>query len=138
MDPIFLILIFFAVAMVWMSSRQRKAQQKTQAFVESLTPGAKVMTMSGYIGTIVDITDEHVTLESVPGGGTTVWIKPAIRQSVVDPVIDASDEANPVEASSDEVEIPDNIAKLIGEDTSSIDKYTKSDDDEDRGSDTSK
>ncbi|SNS47501.1 preprotein translocase subunit YajC [Micrococcales bacterium KH10] len=138
MDPIFLILIFFAVAMVWMSSRQRKAQQKTQAFVESLTPGAKVMTMSGYIGTIVDITDEHVTLESVPGGGTTVWIKPAIRQSVVDPVIDASDEANPVEASSDEVEIPDNIAKLIGEDTSSIDKYTKSNDDEDRGSDTSK
>lgn len=126
MDPFTIILIILAFGMIWMTTRQRKTQREAQAFVESLAPGTEVMTMSGYVGTVVEVTDTHVVLESVPGGGTTTWVKAAVRKSVAPaPVAEDAADAEDIEA----VEIPDNVAKLIGEDTSDIDKLTKPEND---------
>jgi len=113
-----IILAVLMLAMFWMSSRQRKAQRTALEFVDSLTPGQRVMTASGYVGTVVAIDGDQYTLESVPGGGTTVWVKGAIRKRVDDAAtvdVEASPEAQ-TQAQDEAVQdfvVPDDVSKLI-------------------------
>jgi preprotein translocase subunit YajC len=88
MDPFFLILVFGALLLLWlMSSRTRKQQQMAARFRESLAPGQEVMTGSGLFGTIVDVEDDIVTLETSPGV-TSRWLRPAIAKLVDPPVVE--------------------------------------------------
>lgn len=80
------------VAMFFMSSRTRKQQRAAAEFRNNLTVGAKVMTASGMIGTVVEVDDanDQVTIESVPGSQTT-WLRAAISKQVEEPVADDAD-----------------------------------------------
>ncbi|GAA2246499.1 hypothetical protein GCM10010401_20150 [Rarobacter faecitabidus] len=121
-DPIFVVLVIVFIGMIWMTTRQRKTQREAQSFIETLTPGTRVMTMAGYVGYVVETDEQYVTLESVPGSGAhTLWMKAAIRKPIV-PV--GGEEAAGLDS---DVEIPDDVAKLIGEDSSDIDKLTRPD-----------
>jgi len=111
-----IILAVFALAMFWMTSKQRKAQKTAMAFLDTLAPGQRVMTASGYIGTVVAIDGDHITLESAPGGGTTTWVKGAIRKLVEEPV--EADTVAPTSAASQDSTVqdfvvPNDISKLI-------------------------
>jgi len=111
-----IILAVFALAMFWMSSKQRKTQKAAMEFIDTLAPGQRVMTASGYIGTVVSVDGDHFTLESVPGGGTTTWIKGAIRKLVEEPVEVETTPTTSAVAQDDAVQdfvVPNDISKLI-------------------------
>jgi preprotein translocase subunit YajC len=82
------------VVMFFMSSRTRKQQREAAEFRNNITPGTKVMTASGMIGTVIDVDDanDQVTIESFPGSPTT-WLRAAISKKVEEPVADDADDA---------------------------------------------
>lgn len=101
MDPIFLLLIVFAVMMIpmlLMSNRQRKAQREHQALVNSLGVGDEVRTHSGFYGLIVEADDDIVILET-ESGAQTKWARAAIAAKV-----DGDSSPNPAEATDAEDE----------------------------------
>lgn len=106
MDPIFLLLIIFAVMMIpmlLMSSRQRKAQRAHQALVNQLGVGDEVRTHSGFYGLIVEADDEVVILET-ESGAQTKWARAAIAMKVdEDGAQDAAEGAEqPVDGTEDD------------------------------------
>lgn len=97
MDPSFLIILALAFGAMWlMTSRTRKQQKKAAEFRSNLEPGQEVMTGSGLFGTIVDVDDEAVTLETSPGV-TSRWLRPAIAKLVEPPVDDELDDDEDLE-----------------------------------------
>jgi preprotein translocase subunit YajC len=74
-----LIVMFGAMIllMVWMSSRQRKAQAAQQEKVRALGVGDEVRTHSGFFGLIVEEYDDVVILET-ESGAQTKWARQAI------------------------------------------------------------
>ena len=66
MESLLPLLLIFAVMMLpllWMSSRQRKAQQKQLELVRQLGIGDEVRTHSGFFGLIVEAYDDVVVDE---------------------------------------------------------------------------
>lgn len=111
-----IILVVLAAGLFWMSNRTRKTQKKAQEFRNALTPGQEVMTASGMLGTIVEVEDDEITLESTPGVRSR-WVRAAISR-VVEPTAGATqapatvdlDEQQPL--GDDALEIPDDLSGL--------------------------
>ncbi|HYD09894.1 MAG TPA: preprotein translocase subunit YajC [Acidimicrobiales bacterium] len=84
------------IGLLWfMGAPQRKMRKEQAALMESLAPGADVMTHGGLYGTVVEIDDDVVVLETSPGV-TMRWAKRAIATVVTplgdDEAVDESDE----------------------------------------------
>ena len=120
-----LVAILLAV-MFFMSSRTRKQQREAAEFRNNITPGTKVMTASGMIGTVVDVDEstDQVTIESFPGSPTT-WLRAAISKKVEEPVADDVDDDDAVDESDitaqgetastispDAKDVPDDLSSL--------------------------
>lgn len=102
MDYSFLIILALAFGAMWlMTSRTRKQQKEAANFRANLTPGQEVMTGSGLFGTVVDVEDDVVTLETSPGV-TSRWLRPAIAKLVDPPV--ATDDEDELEDEDDYLE----------------------------------
>lgn len=87
------------IGLLWfMGAPQRKMRKEQAALMQSLAPGADVMTHGGLYGTVVEIDDDVVVLETAPGV-TMRWAKRAIA-SVVTPPVDDED----LEDSDEELE----------------------------------
>ncbi|ASK67241.1 preprotein translocase YidC [Brachybacterium avium] len=67
--------------LMWMSSRQKKAQQKQLERVRQLGVGDEVRTHSGFFGLIVEAYDDVVVLES-EDGSQSKWARQSIAQQV--------------------------------------------------------
>lgn len=86
-----LAILALAFGAMWlMTNRTRKQQKKAAEFRNNLAPGQEVMTGSGLFGTIVEVSDETVTIETSPGV-TSRWLRPAIAKLVEPPVADDAD-----------------------------------------------
>lgn len=99
MESILPLLLIFAVLMLpmlWMSSRQRKAQQKHLERVRLLGVGDEVRTHSGFFGLIVEAYDDVVVLES-EDGSQSKWARQAIAEQV-----NAEESAEPAEGPAGE------------------------------------
>jgi len=97
------ILIIGAAAAFWLMTRRSRKQQKAQQeFRNLLEPGDEVMTASGMIGTVVEIDDDAITLESTPGGGRTRWVRAAIAKKIEQPLLDDEEDDEPSDAADDE------------------------------------
>ncbi len=117
----YLILILAVVAFWFMSRRTRKQQRAQQEFRNTLEAGDEVMTASGMIGTVVEIEDDAITLESEPGGGRTRWVRAAIAKKIEPPVVD-EDEVDDVDddadlsdedlTEDDVIDVPDDLSSL--------------------------
>lgn len=70
-----LLIVFIFWFMVILPNRRRAAA--AARLNAALTPGQRVMTQSGVFGTIVNLTDDRITLEVAPGV-TTEWVRAAI------------------------------------------------------------
>ncbi|WP_245822715.1 preprotein translocase subunit YajC [Brachybacterium avium] len=84
MESLLPLLLIFAVMMLplmWMSSRQKKAQQKQLERVRQLGVGDEVRTHSGFFGLIVEAYDDVVVLES-EDGSQSKWARQSIAQQV--------------------------------------------------------
>ncbi|GAA1330263.1 hypothetical protein GCM10009592_20430 [Brachybacterium rhamnosum] len=93
--PLLLIFAVMLVPLMFMSSRQRKAQREQQAKVAQLGVGDEVRTHSGFYGLIVEEFDDVVILES-ENGAQTKWARQAIAGAVApteDTAADAADDA---------------------------------------------
>ncbi|GIG38198.1 preprotein translocase subunit YajC [Cellulomonas pakistanensis] len=124
MDFTFLIILAIgAAALFLMSSRQRKMQREQLSFRDNLQPGQRVMTGSGMYGYVVVVEGDEVTLEDIPGGSQTVWIKAAIARLVEPPVVDedetdevADDDAEwrdePGAVPPGRIDVPDDLSSL--------------------------
>jgi len=99
MDPMILIVLVVGFgALLLMNRRTKKKQQEQVAFRERLESGDQVQTIGGLIGTVIDVEDDRVTLETTPGT-QVVFLKVALAK-LIEP-LDDSDEADDVEESSD-------------------------------------
>lgn len=89
--PLLLIFAVMLVPLMFMSSRQRKAQREQQAKVAQLGVGDEVRTHSGFYGLIVEEFDDVVILES-ENGAQTKWARQAIAGAVA-PTEDAAEDS---------------------------------------------
>src|SRR5580698_7137767 len=73
--------------MIFMTSRGRKKQQAQQLSMRSaLAVGVEARTIGGLVGEVVEITDEHVVIETTPGVKLK-FVKTAIA-GIVPPLAD--------------------------------------------------
>lgn len=100
-----LILIYVVVigaAFMFMTSRGRKKQAaQAQAMQHALVPGAEVRTIGGLVGTVAELTDEYVVIETTPG------VKLKFTKQAIAGVVQPADPDTPVlgeESASDEDE----------------------------------
>lgn len=144
------------IGLLWfMGAPQRKMRKEQAALMQSLAPGADVMTHGGLYGTVVEIDDDVVVLETAPGV-TMRWAKRAIATVVTPPVDDedledadeelddeyadeeydedeyveddADEDGEPSEETADDwedVEVPDDASSLTSPDDDGDDKPTR-------------
>jgi preprotein translocase subunit YajC len=108
-DPVLIFIVIAVAGLLFMSSRTKKQQRAASEFRNNLEPGDEVMTHSGLLGTVVDVEDDVITLESAPGSRTR-WIRAAISKKIEPPVDEVDDDA---EADDDEIDDDASDATLI-------------------------
>jgi preprotein translocase subunit YajC len=65
---ILIYVVVFGGLMVFMTTRGRKRQAaQANAMQSALAIGAEVRTIGGLLGTVTDLTDEYVVVETTPG-----------------------------------------------------------------------
>jgi preprotein translocase subunit YajC len=65
---ILIYVVVFGALMIFMTTRGRKKQAaQSQMMQQALILGAEVRTIGGLIGTVIDLTDEYVVVETTPG-----------------------------------------------------------------------
>lgn len=98
MDPFSLLLIVAAAAAFYfLIIRPNKQRQQAQRqLIQSLQPGAEVMTTAGIFGTVAVVTDDELSIEVSPG--VFMRILPAAVSRVIEPVAEEAAKAPEVEA----------------------------------------
>ena len=123
MSLILIYVVVFGALMMFMTTRGRRKQaSQAQMMQSALMIGAEVRTIGGLVGTVVDLTDEYIVVETTPGvklkftkqaiAGVIPPETPGVDEYGTDPELEAqpadSDEvdesADPVEAAAREVE----------------------------------
>jgi preprotein translocase subunit YajC len=85
-------ILLLVVAFYFLLIRPQKNRQKKHAeMVSSVAPGTEVMTTAGIFGTVVEATDEVLSLEIAPG--TVIRILPAAVSKVIHPTLLPMDDA---------------------------------------------
>lgn len=83
MPEVLLMFVVAFIALTFFSFIARRKQSNANAsMVQSLEPGTEVMTSTGFLGYVVEVSEDIVVLESEPGGARTRWIPPAIVRQV--------------------------------------------------------
>ncbi|WP_073996422.1 preprotein translocase subunit YajC [Arcanobacterium urinimassiliense] len=87
-----IIIVLFMVIMMWglnfMNRKTQKRQQDERA--SAIVLGNSVVTTAGFLGKIVDIDGDAITLES-PSGEESVWLRGAIAGQMEIPVAGISE-----------------------------------------------
>ncbi|MDY6144002.1 MAG: preprotein translocase subunit YajC [Arcanobacterium sp.] len=90
---ILILLVVMVVFFFLMSIPARKAQKKqAEQRAAAVVVGNNVVTASGFLGRIVDIDGDAVTLES-PAGDETVWLRSSIAAQMDIPFADAPEDS---------------------------------------------
>jgi preprotein translocase subunit YajC len=99
-----LLLLYIVViggAFIFMTSRgNRKRQSQASQLQAALVEGAQVRTVGGVVGEVVEVTDEHVVVETTPGVRLK-FIKSAVA-GVIAPAEEESEGADDEETEDDE------------------------------------
>jgi preprotein translocase subunit YajC len=68
MSLILIYVVVFGALMMFMTTRGRRKQaSQAQMMQSALMIGAEVRTIGGLVGTVVDLTDEYILVETTPG-----------------------------------------------------------------------
>lgn len=103
MSILLIYVVVIGAVMIFMTSRGRKKQQAQQLSMRSaLALGVEARTIGGLVGEVVELTDEHVVIETTPGVKLK-FVKTAIA-GIVPPLADdyAEDTENEDEGTEDE------------------------------------
>lgn len=103
------ILLALMIGMMWfITSRGKKRQAAEREKLNNvMVPGVSVMTIGGFLGRIVDIDGDVITLES-PSGVETIWLRSAIKEVKEPPFAAVHDE----DEVADDVVVPDDASTL--------------------------
>jgi preprotein translocase subunit YajC len=125
----FIIMIVGFIALMYfvMIRPQKKRQREQQAMQNSVAPGARVMTIGGLYGTVVDADDETVTLEA-SDDNFLVFARQAIAKVVTPAEAPAETEAETTEESP----VDEADATLSDEDLDKL-RATDEDGEDDKG-----
>lgn len=113
-----LLLIYIVViggVFIFMTSRgNRKRQTQAQMLQSGLVVGAEVRTIGGMVGEVVEITDEHVVVETTPGVRLK-FVKSAVAGVIppAEPESEAVDDEE-TEAADEDGQDEDEIAAQAG------------------------
>lgn len=117
--------VFFVVMILMTIIPNRKAKKQQDAMMNSLGPGAKIMTVGGFIGTIVSIDQQYIYLnvgtEETPQ--VVCIVKSAVRQRldavapVTAPVAAAQPEPAKEEVKEETPAIEEPAAPVVAEST---------------------
>jgi len=80
---IFLVVIFFAAYIFILRPRTQAARRQRDTLME-LNQGDEVLTASGIFGTVLDVRDDRVVLETAPGTQVTV-LRSTIARRITEP-----------------------------------------------------
>jgi preprotein translocase subunit YajC len=115
--------VIIGAVMIFMTSRGRKKQQTQQLMMrEALVVGVEARTIGGMVGEVVEVTDEHVILETTPGVKLK-FVKTAIAGVISpatdeEPALDGADEDGEPEAeASDAGSEPADSASVDADET---------------------
>ena len=118
---LWIIVLVFILMFYFLKRASRKAAaQQEESRKEWFVIGTNVVTTSGFLGKIVDIDGDAVTLES-PSGDETVWLKAAISQPMDIPLANVSEEEAEEVADIEEIE-----EVVLEADTSDTEESTQS------------
>lgn len=81
MDPGILFLGMAFVLLLLMFQRTSKQRRELAQVQSQIAPGTEVMTASGLFGTVLEVTDDRVVLQTAPGQQTT-WDRRAVARIV--------------------------------------------------------
>jgi preprotein translocase subunit YajC len=107
MSAFVLILIPIAIYLFVRANPQRRRVMAQQALLKGLSPGDRVVTAGGMIGTLVAMEGEHAAVELAPGV-VVEFLAPAILRRLDEPADDAS--VAPSDEQVDAANIPDDLA----------------------------
>lgn len=112
MGPEIIIFLALMIGMMWFVTNRGKKQQAAarDRLEETLVPGVWVVTIGGFLGKVVEIDGDVVTLET-PAGDETIWLKAAIREAKEPPF--AVHEEDGEDADADAVVVPDDASTLL-------------------------
>ncbi len=120
----FLILPLLLVGLLWMmGAPQRRLRKEQAAMLAQLGPGAEVMTHGGLYGTVVEVDDDVVVLETSPGV-TMRWATRAIAKTVVPEVADDEEYADDEYDEADEEYVDDEADEDYVDDEATDDEAT--------------
>ncbi|HEV2635042.1 MAG TPA: preprotein translocase subunit YajC [Actinocrinis sp.] len=113
MQLLLVYVVIIGAVMVFMTSRGRKKQQTQQLTMrEALVPGVEARTIGGLVGEVVEVTDEHVILETTPGVRLK-FVKTAVA-GILPPAIEADAEPEEYEQAADSETEPEDSAAELG------------------------
>jgi preprotein translocase subunit YajC len=111
-----LLLLYIVViggAFIFMTSRgNRKRQSQASQLQAALVEGAQVRTVGGVVGEVVEVTDEHVVVETTPGVRLK-FIKSAVA-GVIAPAEEESEGADDEETEDDEAALEEAALEEAG------------------------
>ena len=125
-----LLLVYIVViggVFIFMTSRgNRRRQSQAQQLQSALVVGAEVRTIGGMVGEVIEVTDEHVVIETTPGtrlkfvkSAVAGVIPPAEPETEQDDEIEHADEseqeASEAEAAAEQGEPSDAVPAPVAE-----------------------
>lgn len=79
MDPGLILLAGLLAVILLQLFRMRRVQRQAASTQASVELGSTVITTAGLLGTVVDLDEESVTIESTPGNRTR-WVRVAVAR----------------------------------------------------------
>jgi len=96
---LFLLLALLFLPLVLSFRKQRRQVAQLQQMQSAIGVGDRVMTTSGVHATVVAVGEDTLDLEIAPGVVTT-WVRPAIRERLVEPATEDDTTENGATGSS--------------------------------------
>ena len=80
----YFILLIFIVMMIFMSLSQRKEKKKRAALIAAVSKGAKIKTVGGILGTVVEVRDDEVIVKVDENANTRLRFDRTAIQHIID------------------------------------------------------
>jgi len=81
---LFMIMLIFLVMFIFMMGGQRKEKKKRKQMIQSLAKGAKIQTVGGILGTVLEVRDNEIIVKVDESSNTRMRFSRSAVQTVLD------------------------------------------------------
>jgi preprotein translocase subunit YajC len=83
-EPMLLLLLVFVVMMIFMSRGSRKEKKKRAAMLAAVSKGAKIKTVGGILGTVVEVRDNEIIVKVDENANTRLRFDRTAIQTIIE------------------------------------------------------